>query len=296
MPGSLEQKRRPGQGANQLLDLDLPPEAAAFTILDVETTGLEPEDRVIEVAAVRLARFREVTRFETLVNPGIHIPHEATGVSGIDDDLVSGAPEFPRVWPILEALVLDSVLVAHNAAFDLHFLSAERKRAGLVGTWKGPVLDTLRLARNTCALPAYSLSALHQSLGLPVAPAHRALADVLATEALLRELVARLGPRARTLRDLLAAQEPIPVSWEELPQTGIESAVGEALTAAGQAGVAVELDYESHTGMRHYRVIPHRLERNGPLYYLCCTTAGKPDEQMVFRVDRVRGVHASADS
>jgi len=275
-----------------VLDFDLPPEAAAFTIVDVETTGLEPEDRVIEVAAVRLGRFREVTRFESLVNPGIHIPLEATGVSGIDDDLVSGAPEFPRVWPILEALLHDAVLVAHNAAFDLHFLSAERKRAGL-GSWKGPVLDTLRLARNTCALPAYSLSALHQSLALSSAPAHRALADVLATEALLRELVGRLGARAGTLRDLLAAQEPIPVPWEELPATGIEPGVAASLMAAGQAGLAVDIEYEGHAELRRFHVVPRRLERNGPLYYLCCVTADKPDEQMVFRIDRVRGVHAA---
>ncbi|MFH1144906.1 MAG: exonuclease domain-containing protein [Candidatus Eisenbacteria bacterium] len=275
-----------------MLNLDLPVRAAAFTILDVETTGLEPEARITEVAAVRLARFEEVSRFESLVNPDIHIPHLATTVSGIDDALVSGAPPFSQVWPILDAMLIDSVAVAHNAAFDLHFLSAERKRAGL-GSWKGPVLDTLRLARNVCVLPSYSLSALHESLHLQFAPAHRALADVLATEALLRELISRLNGRVATLGDLLAAQEPIPVAWEEIAAAGLAPDIAEGLTEASRAGHAVFIDYEGHTGPRTFRIIPRRLERNGSLYYLCGVAEERPGDRMVFRADRIRGVHAA---
>jgi DNA polymerase III epsilon subunit family exonuclease len=273
-----------------LVDLDISPQAAVFTVIDVETTGLQPEDRITEVAAVRMNRLREVSHFESLINPGIHIPPVATAVSGIDDDLVSGAPDFIQISSILDCLLADAVIVAHNASFDLAFLSAERKRAGLT-PWKGPILDTLRLTRNLYALSSYSLGALHESLGLQQAPAHRALADVMATIALLRDLLARLGDRAPTVRALLAAQEPIPVSWDEFPKAALAPEAAAKLRGAEAAGVAVEIVYEGRNGPRHFRMIPHQLERNGPLYYLCGVSAGKPDERMVFRIDRIRGVH-----
>jgi len=269
-------------------DLGASPQATAFAILDVETTGLQPEDRIIEVAVVRLARLREVTRFETLVNPGIHIPLAATAVCGIDDDLVSGAPEFPFVWPVLETLLSGAVLVAHNASFDLAFLSAERKRAGLP-TWKGPVLDTLKLARNTCVLPSYSLHSLHESLALESAPSHRALSDVLATAELLRTLLERLGDRARTLGDLLAAQEPVPVTWEDFPES-VPQEVRDGITQAALAGGAIGVRYETRTGVRTFRMIPKGLQRNGPLFYLCGVTASGEDQQFILRMDRIRGV------
>jgi DNA polymerase III epsilon subunit family exonuclease len=269
-----------------------PIEELAFTVVDVETTGLEPEDRITEVAALRLEELNEVGRFHSLVNPGIHIPPTASAISGIDDAMVSTAPAFPAVWPRLEHLLDDAVFVAHNAPFDLHFLSAERKRAGLEA-WKGPVIDTLRLARNTYTLPGYSLKALHRSLELEDPPAHRALADAITTAGLLRRLLARWRERARTLGELLAAQEPIPVPWENLRETTLTLEATDRLSAAGRSGAAVEIDYEGRNGMQTFRLVPVRLERNGPLYYLRGRLLDRGGDPGVFRMDRIRQVRAA---
>jgi len=273
---------------------DQPIEELAFVVVDVETTGLEPEDRITEVAALRLEGLQEVGRYHCLVNPGIHIPLLATTISGIDDAMVATAPAFEAVWPALEQLLHEAVFVAHNAPFDLHFLSAERKRAGFEA-WKGPVIDTLRLARNTFTLPSYSLKDLHHSLGLEHAPAHRALADVITTAGLLRLLLARWRGRAQCLADLLAAQEPIPVPWEKLKETTLSLETMEHLPAAAQAGLTVELDYEGRSGIRTFRVIPLHLERNGPLVYLRVRLVDRGGDPGAFRLDRIRQVRPVAE-
>ncbi len=273
---------------------DDPVPTVAFTVVDVETTGLEPEDRIVEVACLRIRGPREEGRFESLVNPGIHIPLTATAISGIDDAMVSGAPDFAQVWPAMEALLTGAVLVAHNAPFDLHFLSAERNRAG-IGSWHCPVLDTLRLARNVLALPAYSLASLRSSLGLRTGPTHRAFGDVMTTAALLRRLIAELGGRVQTVGELIAAQEPIALPWEDVAQIGLPEDGATALAEAYHGGLLLDLDYESKAGSRRYRVKPLRLERNGPLLYLQATIE-RSGEVRTFRINRIRQVCRVANS
>lgn len=277
-----------------MLRKDQPIEELVFTVIDVETTGLEPEDRITEIAALRLEGLREARRYHSLVNPGIHIPPTARTISGIDDAMVSTAPTFEAVWPLVHALLADAVFVAHNAPFDLHFLSAERKRAGLEA-WKGPVIDTLRLARNTFTLPGYSLQTLHRTLKLSSPPAHRALADVLTTAGLLRVLLARWRGRLATLADLLAAQEPIPVSWENLEETPLSLEAMDHLRTAAYAERPVEIDYEGRSGMHSFRLVPLHLERNGPLFYLRGRRSDREGDAGVFRVDRIRQVRPVAE-
>lgn len=277
-----------------MLDLATPVQQLSFVVLDVETTGLEPEDRIVEVAALRLApaapgSWTEIERFESLINPQVHIPPQATAVSGIDDALVSGAPSFAAVWPSVARLLADAVFVAHNAPFDLHFMSSERKRAGL-GTWDGPVLDTLRLARNVVHAPRYALAELVATLGLAVAPAHRALADVQATVELLLALLARIAPAPRTLADLLQAQEPQPVAWDAAEAAGLITGPLALLVPAAQDGEEVILDYESRTGLRRMRVRPLRIESNGPLHYLQVEPGETQAAPLRLRLDRIRRV------
>ncbi len=269
-------------------ELTLPIEATAFVVVDVETTGLGQADRVIEIAAIRLERFQEVARFQSLVNPGITIAPAASAVSGITDEMVSRAPIFPEVAPEFERLIGDAVFVAHNAPFDLQFLSRERKRWDLA-PWKGPVLDTLRLARNTVELPGYSLGALQEALQLEHAPAHRALADVLATVSLLHHLIERIDPRPRTLGELLKAQEPVPVPWEAARDKGLETSMLFRLRDAEQRGQIVELEYEGRAGIHAYWLRPVGAEHNGHLYYVRAELA-EGDDVRVFRFDRIRGV------
>ena len=264
----------------------IPIEEAVFAVLDVETTGLEPHARVTEIACLRLQRFREIGRWQSLINPGLPIPPRATEVSGITDAMVAGAPSFAQAWPALALLLEDAVLVAHNAPFDLHYLSSEKRRAGW-SAWQGPVLDTLRLARNVLDLPGYSLAELRQSLALVPEPSHRALADVLTTAALLEHLVARLAPKVHTLPELLQAQQPVPLPWEEATRYDVPGPIVETLADAARRGQWVEIEYESRAGTRRWRLQPLGLERNGRLAYLQGLVE-PPRETRTFRTDRIR--------
>jgi len=294
MHSGIRRSLRHAPGGNALNHADTPIAKTVFAVVDVETTGLGARDRVIEVACVKLRGFHEITRFQSLVNPEIPVPAEATAINGIDTEMVSRAPAFPQIARALDALLEDAVFVAHNAPFDLGFLSSERKRCTLP-TWKGQALDTLKMARNAIALPGYSLGALRKSLNLEHEPRHRALADVLATAALLARLVEILRPPPRTLEDLRRAQEPIRLSWEEdwqIDHAGLDRSLILSLAEAGREERAIAIEYEGRSGSHTYGIVPGCLERNGPLYYLQATLADS-GEKRTFRVDRIKRVAPS---
>ncbi len=152
---------------------------SVFTVLDFETTGLDPrEDRICEIGAVRLTPTgAESASLDLLVNPGRPIHPEASRVSGITDEMVRDAPAVESALPDLLAFLGDSVIVAHNASFDLGFLAAAARRAGLVAP-ANPVADTRDLAREAFpGLPSYALQRLAGSFGLAPGNAHRACDD-----------------------------------------------------------------------------------------------------------------------
>lgn len=149
-----------------------------FTAFDFETTGLFPaSDRIVEFGAVKFRDGAVVDTFEMLVNPGMAIGAEAAKVSGISDSDVVSAPPVLEVVPEFLRFIEGSVLVAHNAPFDMGFLRAASELAGH-GTIENPVCDTQALAIK--AFPgkrSYGLENLAGDLGLPPYRAHRALDD-----------------------------------------------------------------------------------------------------------------------
>src|SRR6202789_1714138 len=159
----------------RLADLD-------FTVVDVETTGWAPDDAgITEIGAVRVHDGRVVAEVGSLVQPGR-----------------PGAPPVAAVMPGLLAFARGSVLVAHNAPFDLRFLTAACAGMGL--GWPGfEVLDTVRLARHLMSspqeVPDRKLATLAGFFGTPVRPSHRALDDARATADVLGRLLARLADR-----------------------------------------------------------------------------------------------------
>lgn len=167
-----------------------------FVVVDVETTGWQPgKARITEIAAVRICgrEVREV--FSSLVNPGCPIPEPVVALTGITDELVAGAPPIGEVLPRFLTFASGAVLTAHNAPFDVGFLSAACESCGV--TWPGfPVLDTVAVARVTLSpdeVADCKLATLAGYFGTAVPPRHRALADALATTDVLRELLGRLA-------------------------------------------------------------------------------------------------------
>lgn len=166
---------------------------AAFTVFDTETTGLNPEtDRVIQIGAVRVVNGRRVPgeRFDMLVAPGRAIPAASTAIHGITDAMVADAASFAEAARAFHRFVGDSVIVAHNAAFDMAFLRRCGARHGVA--WDHSVLDTGDLS---IALfdggEDHTLDGICQRLGvtIPEDLRHTALGDAEATaEALCRML------------------------------------------------------------------------------------------------------------
>lgn len=113
-----------------------------FAVLDFETTGSQPTDRIIQVGLVIIQDDHITDRYTSLVNPGMSIPSSITTLTGIDDDMVSDAPELDKVIADIVPLLQDSVLVAHNVAFDLAFLQRALDEHGYF-PFDGKVLDTM---------------------------------------------------------------------------------------------------------------------------------------------------------
>jgi DNA polymerase III epsilon subunit family exonuclease len=179
-----------------------------FVIVDVETTGWLPEDAgITEIGAVRVARGRPSAEFSALVNPGRAIPADIVALTGITDAMVSQAPPVGAVLPGFLAFASGCVLTAHNAPFDIGFLTAACGHCQL--DWPDfTVLDTASLARSVLGedeVPDCKLATLASFFGAQTQPCHRALADARATADVLAGLLARLADRGvRTLAELSA--------------------------------------------------------------------------------------------
>lgn len=153
-----------------------------FVIFDTETTGWSDADsRVIEIGAVKMKDGKVLARKSWLINPGIPITPDSQRIHGISNAMVDDCPSFREVFPKFNAFIRDSVLLAHNAAFDIRFLSAEINRNGLVFP-KNEILDTLRIARTWFPeLKSHSLENLVSALDIKANKMHRALADAECT-------------------------------------------------------------------------------------------------------------------
>ncbi len=164
-----------------------------FCVLDLETTGGSSEyEEITEIGAVKYLGGQEVGRFATLVNPRRAIPAFITVLTGITDAMVANAPTIDEMLDPLLEFIGDSVLVAHNARFDVGFINAALVRAGHERL-PNRVLDTVSLARRLVGADVDNckLATLAASLGLANQPSHRAINDVLATADLLHHLIER---------------------------------------------------------------------------------------------------------
>jgi len=201
---------RHADGRVGLVGLAPPPRtplgAAAWTIVDLETTGVGASARIVEIGAVRIEGTAETGRMSRLVDPGIPMPPRISELTGIRDrDLRAAGPLRPAVAELL-ALARGSVFVAHNAPFDVGML--DRALMRLDGTRLGMrVLDTASLARRLLAgrLARFDLTSLADRFDVLVRPCHRALPDALATGEVLLALIGLAQERgAESAEDVIA--------------------------------------------------------------------------------------------
>ena len=183
---------------------DLLLEDATYVVVDLETTGLRPgTSQICEIGAVRVRGFELEDEFETLVNPGMPMGPGVEALTGLSNRQLRGAPPPSVAVSRFLAWAGDSVLVAHNARFDLSFLDRETER--LTGSRiASPVVDTVPLARRLLGgrVPRASLAQLAYFLDTSVQPCHRALPDAQATAEVLLALIGLAQERgARTVSD-----------------------------------------------------------------------------------------------
>ncbi|MBL8659612.1 MAG: PAS domain-containing protein [Rhodospirillales bacterium] len=188
---------------------DTPLGTLSFTVIDTETTGLDPSggDEIIAIAAVRIVNGRILRRevFDVLVNPGRPIGAAAQAIHGISGEMLRSMPPIEDVLPRFHRFLEDTVIVGHNVAFDLRFLELKEGKTGL--KFAHPVLDTLLL--ELVLHPNQedkTLEAIAGRLGVTVSGRHTALGDAMATAEVFLALIPLLAEHGiHSVRDAQTA-------------------------------------------------------------------------------------------
>jgi DNA polymerase-3 subunit epsilon len=170
----------------------------SYTVFDTETTGLEPSagDEIISIGAVRIVNGRLLKNevFEQLVNPRRPISRDATRIHGIDGRTLASEPPIEQVLPGFHRFCEDTVLVAHNAAFDMRFLELKEATTGV--RFGQPVLDTLLISAVVhSSFEDHDLDSIAARLGVRVIGRHTALGDALVTGEVFLRLLPLLAER-----------------------------------------------------------------------------------------------------
>ena len=191
------------------VDLDRKLSELTYTVFDTETTGLQPSagDEIIQIGAARIVNNRLLRQevFDQLVDPERPLKPESIQIHGITEDMLRGKPKIDVVLPAFHEFCADTVLIAHNAAFDMRFLQLKEARTGVRFTQ--PVLDTLLLSAVVHPhQESHKLDDILDRLGIDIDSRHNALDDALVTAEVFLKLVPLLAEKEIiTVRQALEA-------------------------------------------------------------------------------------------
>jgi DNA polymerase-3 subunit epsilon len=139
------------------MNLSIKDETKLFAVIDIETTGLNAgKEKITEIAILLHDGRRVLNEFSSLINPERKISYHITQLTGINDQMVSGAPKFYELARQIVELTENTIIVGHNVHFDYSFLKAEFLSLGF--EFQRKTLDTVRLSRKLIpGQPSYSL-------------------------------------------------------------------------------------------------------------------------------------------
>ncbi|MBT8349949.1 MAG: PAS domain-containing protein [Deltaproteobacteria bacterium] len=184
---------QPGQ--NTKLD-NRPLDELSYTVFDTETTGLNPTqgDEIISIGALRLINgtllYEE--NFDQLIDPNRSLPFESVQIHGIKPEMLRNQPKIDQVLPLFHKFSEDTILVAHNASFDMAMIEEKEEQTGVKFT--NPVLDTLLLSSIVHPFQEdHNLEAIAARLGVRIVGRHTALGDAIAAGEIFLKLIPLLA-------------------------------------------------------------------------------------------------------
>ncbi|MEG0952605.1 MAG: PHP domain-containing protein, partial [Niameybacter sp.] len=190
----------------------------SYVVFDLETTGFSAhQNRIIEIGAVKVVNGEVVDQFSEFVNPQVPIPYEIENLTGIKDHMVMDAPTIETILPQFLAFCEGSVMVAHNADFDMSFIHANAEGLGLSSCFT--VLDTVGLARVLMpTLGNFKLNNVAKRLGISLENHHRAVDDATATGEIFIKFIEMLEEKeVHTLDEINHLVDVSPEYIKKLP-------------------------------------------------------------------------------
>ena len=182
-------------------ELDFNKNYDEFVIFDIETTGLSAiNDSITEIGAIKIKDGEVIDTFSHLVNPERPIPEFITKLTGITDEMVENKPTIEKIIPLFQDFIMGSIVIAHNASFDVGFIRENLKRVNL--NFSNPVLDTLELSRAVFPeLKNHKLNTLSKYLDIKLENHHRAIDDAKATKDIFLKIMDLLKEKGITELD-----------------------------------------------------------------------------------------------
>jgi DNA polymerase III epsilon subunit family exonuclease len=178
-----------------------PIDQQSLVVFDFETTGLDVlKDEIIEIGGLLIEGGKPVKEFSSLVKPDVPLTDNIVKITGITEDMLADQPRINEILPEFLKFIDGSILVAHNADFDMAFLKAASERLGYQLDW--PCFCTLKLARQLLPdLESKNLDTLAAHYGLTFESRHRSIGDCKVTSSVLQAFLKEDGAQLTTWND-----------------------------------------------------------------------------------------------